>query len=97
MGRWDQGVLGHQQSVTVTGKQVFLDEDGDYWTADQLIPVDADPNPNAKPVEAYSTFQGVFDWGWKVGVRAAIAAIEARRIAIEQGALITLRELLAAE
>jgi hypothetical protein len=78
---WDE-----QQQVEVNGKAVFVDEDGLYWCADQLIPEPDEEDlhnplqvgpayPQPKPVRAFSTFKGVFAWGWERGVDEALGAI----------------------
>ena len=77
---WDE-----QQQVEVNGKAVFVDEDGLYWCGDQLIPAPDEEDlhnplqigtyPQPKPVRAFSTFKGVFAWGWERGVDEALGAI----------------------
>jgi hypothetical protein len=72
-----------QQQVEVNGNAVFVDEDGLYWCGDQLIPAPDEEDlhnplqvgtyPQPKPVEAYSTFKGVFAWGIEEGMRRCIA------------------------
>jgi len=65
-----------QDTVEVDGELIFVDADGSYWKASQLIPEGTELKPGAKAVEAYSTFQGIRGLARREALDEAIRLLE---------------------